>query len=193
MEQINQIRLRLVNGPDTKPAEAAMQEMGELLGLLSTRPESAKEFGTGPDVLWRCPEISTIASGAAIELKTDKKPKSMYTKKDDIGQFQDHVNFLTTRFPKEKFLLRIAGPRLQVSPESHPPLALRIVEVEQFQNVADRAKIVFECLMGSDGSESIATTAERWLVRCGLNWPNVILSLESDLATDLQSLTPDGI
>ncbi|MGB7160107.1 MAG: DEAD/DEAH box helicase family protein [Tepidisphaeraceae bacterium] len=186
--QLKTIQERLVNGPDTKPAEAAMHELGELLGMVSTRPDTASEDGTGPDVLWRYPEKS---EGAALELKTDKKAVSKYTKKEDIGQFQDHVNYLAKKHPDEDFRLRIVGPRVPVSPESNPPDDLRISEVEQFQGVAQRTETFYQLLVNSDGNESTAVTAERWLNHFGLDWPNVVDSLESDLATDLQSLPPD--
>lgn len=187
--QLKDIQARLVNGSDTKPAEAAMQELGEMLGFESTRPDTAKVDGTGPDVLWRNPEAK---EGVALELKTDKKPGSKYTKKEDIGQFQDHVNYLGKKHPKEQFRLRIVGPRLGVSAESNPPEGLRVSEVEQFRGVAQRAETLYQLLVDSEGDETAAVTAERWLNHFGLDWPNVIDALESDLATDLQGLPPDA-
>jgi hypothetical protein len=188
LEQFKSIRSRLVNGPNTNPAEAALQELGELLGLISTRPDTAKEDGTGPDVLWRYPERR---EGAALEAKTDKKPGSMYTKKDDIGQFQDHALYLQKKHPKEQFRLRIVGPRLAVSPESHPPAGLRVTAVEQFHHLAERAETFYQLMVDSEGKEKTAVTVERWLSHFGLEWPSVVDALESDLATDLQGIEPD--
>lgn len=187
MAALKSVQDRLVNGEGTKPAEAAVRELGELLGFVSTRPDTDDD--TGPDVLWRYPET---AQGVALELKTDKKPKSLYTKKDDIGQFQDHVNYLAGKYSKEQFKRRIVGPRLPVSPESNPPEGLRVVEVEHFNLLAQRTEGLYRVLTDTEGTEPTAVTAQRWLDQWGLGWPNVIDALPSDLATDLQALTPDA-
>ncbi len=187
-KQLKSIEERLVNGPNTKLAEAAMQELGDLLGLVSTRPDSAGGDRTGPDVLWRYPEAS---EGVALELKTDKKARAKYTKKEDIGQFHDHVNYLRKNHPNEEFRLRIVGPRLAVAEECNPPVELRISEVAQFQQLAVRLGSLYEFLIAAGGTEQSAVTAERWLEQLGLQWPRVIDALEAELATDLQSLPPD--
>lgn len=188
ISQLTDIQARLISGPNTKPAEAATHELGELLGLSSTRPDTPSEDKTGPDVLWRYPEK---AEGVALELKTDKKPGSKYTKKEDIGQFQDHVNYLGRKYPEEEFRLRIVGPSLPVSTESNPPEDLRITEVDQFRTLAERTETFYQLLLTSDGQEATAVTAERWLGHFGLDWPNVIDALASNLASDLQALPPD--
>jgi len=181
--QIQSIKDRLKNGPDTKPAEAAMAELGDLLGLETRRPDTAAEAGTGPDVIWRHAEMKT---GVVLELKTDKKANSMYTKKDDIGQFQDHVNFIAKEYPKEKFRLRIVGPRIPVSEQCNPPDDLRITEVEQFHALADRVETFYQVIIEGIG-ETKAVIAQRWMDHFGMTWPHVIDALESDLASDLQS------
>ena len=162
--------------------------LGDLLGLVSTRPDSAGGDRTGPDVLWRYPEAS---EGVALELKTDKKVMAKYTKKEDIGQFQDHVNYLRKNHPKEEFRQRIVGPRLAVAEECNPPVELRISEVAQFRQLAVRLGSLYEFLNAAGGTEQRAVTVERWLKQLGLQWPRVIDALEAELATDLQSLPPD--
>jgi len=91
--------------------------------------------GTGPDVLWREPERKSAAS---IELKTDKKAGSMYTKKEDIGQYQDHAKYVSDTYPDDKIFHRIIGPHLPVSPECHPPDDLRIMQVDPFHSLMPR-------------------------------------------------------
>lgn len=185
--QVEAAAAALVNGSPTKPTEAACQELGVFLGFASTRPE--QEDGTGPDVLWRCPEIGR---GVALELKTDKKSTSQYTKKDDIGQFQDHVNYLAKKYQKELFKLRIVGPRIAVSPESNPPATLAVLEVQELQALAARVADMYRLLLSAEGTEDTATMAQRWLDQWGLGWPVVIEALPAVLATDLQSLPPDA-
>ena len=86
---LNIVKRDLVYGENTKPAEAALNELGRLLGLEATRPDNQPApKGTGPDVLWRYTPWKT---GVALEAKTNKKEGSQYQKKDDIGQFHDHL------------------------------------------------------------------------------------------------------
>jgi hypothetical protein len=191
LKQLQDIAGRLVYGDDTKPAEAAVQELGDLLGLESTRPDHTDH--TGPDVVWRFP--GTVAKnamqGAALELKTDKKPGGKYRKKDDIGQFEDHINYIKATYRGEAFYWRIIGRRLPVAPECNPPEGLRIVELEQIQDLVLRTEGLYRAITEADSREDPSVTTQRWLDQLGLNWPLVIESLESDLAEDLQSLEPD--
>ena len=63
------IKRDLVYGEDTKPAEAALAELGRLLGLTASRPDNTKPKKTGPDVLWRHTHSMT---GVALEAKQTK-------------------------------------------------------------------------------------------------------------------------
>jgi hypothetical protein len=171
----------------TGPAEEALRTLGSLLGLDATRPD--KEEGTGPDVIWR---HLPSKSGAALEAKTNKKETSQYQKKDDIGQFHDHANYLSQKHPGEAFRKVIVGRWLQVSSDCHPPEDLLIVPIESFHSLAERVRNLYQFLLGPDTGETPEATAERWLSVLGLQWPACIDSLPSKLAVDLQSDTPDG-
>ena len=80
LQKLEKILADLKYGPDAKPAEQALCDLGDVLGLEGSRPDN--ETRTGPDVLWRRPEIQ---QGVALEAKTNKQPDSQYTKADDIG------------------------------------------------------------------------------------------------------------
>lgn len=172
----------LSDGSQTNPVEQALLELGTVLGLESSRPE--RETGSGPDVLWR---YSQDHAGVALEAKTDKKAASQYTKKDDIGQFHDHLGWLQKNHPKEDFLKVIVGPKLQVSRESHPPDDLRIITLEQFIALAKRARELLEFASSISKDDERLVGIERSLQDLGLAWPQCIESLESYLAVDLKS------
>lgn len=185
-EELNVIATRLVCGPETNQAEAAMQQLGNLLGLDTDRPDN--RIGTGPDVIWRDPDRK---SSASLEVKTDKKSGSMYTKKDDIGQYQDHAKYVADTYPEDKVLHRIVGPHLPVSPECHPPDGLRIMQPDAFQLILPRLNTLYRALAESVGAEAQEVLAQRWIDHLGLRWPMVLSALPAELATDLQRSEPD--
>jgi hypothetical protein len=169
------------------PAEESLRTLGSLLGLVATRPDN--EDGTGPDVKWRHPWSK---SGVALEAKTNKAETSQYQKKDDIGQFHDHTNYLREAHPGETYRKVIVGRWLQVSSDCHPPDDLLIVPVESFHDLADRVRQLYQFVLGPDSGETPEAVAERWLSVLGLKWPACIDNLPSKLAVDLQNNTPDG-
>ena len=180
--QLTEIEKGLAAGSSANTVEQALQELGTVLGLESSRPE--RQSGSGPDVLWRHP---SARAGAALEAKTDKKATSQYTKKDDIGQFHDHIGWLQKNHAHEEFSKVIVGPKLQVSRESHPPDDLRIITIEQFIALTKRAKELAEFASSISNDEERLVGIERSLQDFGLSWPHCIESLESYLAIDLKS------
>jgi hypothetical protein len=178
------IKRDLVYGENTKPAEAALAEIGRLLGLEASRPDNqAAPKKTGPDTLWR---YTPSKSGVALEAKTNKKEGSQYQKKDDIGQFHDHLVFLKKNYPGEMFLQAIVGPRLAVSEESNPTDELRIVPLEGFQDLVGRIEEMYNFIETSTDSDPLPVKAERWLQALGLAWPQCFDSLPFTLAKDLK-------
>lgn len=85
--------LYALNGGTPSQVEASVRELGELLGFTSTRPDN--DLGTGPDVLWIDTENSQCL---AFELKTDKGPTSVISKKD-VGQGHQHVQWVADNYP----------------------------------------------------------------------------------------------
>jgi len=63
--RIEELKALLAYAGSAEQVEAALQQLGALLGAVSSRPE--KETGRGPDVLWQFPELSFC-----IEAKSDK-------------------------------------------------------------------------------------------------------------------------
>jgi len=183
-KSLKMIKQDLEYGDNTKSAEAALAELGKLLGLEASRPDNqpAPER-TGPDVLWRYAPSKT---GVALEAKTNKKTGSQYQKKDDIGQFHDHLVYLKKQFPGEIFFQAIVGRELPVSTESNPTDELRIVPLEGFRELAGRVEQMFNFIEASTDSDPTPVKAERWLQTLGLSWPLCFDSLPFALANDLK-------
>jgi hypothetical protein len=177
------VKAGLAYGDNTKPAEAALCDLGKLLGLEATRPDNSGPKKTGPDVLWR---YTPSKAGVALEAKTNKKAGSQYQKKDDIGQFHDHVAYLRKHFPGEIFFQSIVGPLLLVSDESNPSDELRIVPLEGFQDLAARVEQMYDFIDSSTDGDPPEVKAERWLQSMGLTWPQCFESLSYSLASDLK-------
>lgn len=172
----------LTYGPETNKTEQALRELGDMLGLQASRPD--KEKKTGPDVLWRCTNQN---SGAALECKSDKKPTSQYQKVDDIGQFDDHIRHLERTHPGERFYKVIVGRKLPVSSNANPPDDLLIIPLEQFIELANRLKAMFEYVESAAHEGDVAVCIEKALIAFGLLWPQCLTSLESYLAVDLRN------
>ena len=181
---LDSVKRELAYGENTNAAEAALAELGKLLGLEATRPDKqAATPRTGPDVLWR---YTPSKSGVALEAKTNKKMDSQYQKKDDIGQFHDHLVYLKKKFPAETFFQAIVGRLLRVSDESNPTDELRIVPLEGFQDLVGRVEQMYNFIETSTDSDTLAVKAERWLQMLGLSWPQCFDSLPYTLANDLK-------
>jgi hypothetical protein len=183
IKKLEKILGDLKYGPDTKPAEQALCDLGEVLGLEGSRPDNGTR--TGPDVLWRVPEIH---QGAALEAKTNKQPNSQYTKADDIGQFHDHVNWLQINHPEESFFKVIVGQKLSVAKEANPEADLRIIPLEQFAGLTTRLQAAIHFIESTALESDLEVCIERALQEFGLLWPMCVESLESILATDLKNL-----
>ena len=92
---------------------------------------------------------------------------------------------------KEQLRTRFAGRHLRVSADCHPPEGLRVIQLECFQELADRVKELYQALIDAHTNEPIGIVAERWLPELGLKWPSCIDGLPSKLAVDLQNDEPD--
>lgn len=182
-KSLKRIRCDLAYGDKTNQAESAIAELGNLLGLIVSRPDKDSKTKTGPDVLWRHKQSKT---GVALEAKTDKKLSSQYNKKDDIGQFHDHVQYLKNAHSGEKFRKVIVGRILPVSSASNPPEDLWIIGLEAFLELLMRVEQLYTLIEAATDNDPLAERAARFLQPLGLCWPECIDALPRRLAVDLQ-------
>lgn len=177
---LESIGKRLVYGDDTAPAEEAVRELGEALGLDATRPDD-KSRGLGPDVLW-CGFNDLPPRG--FELKTNKRTGTVYQKKEDIGQCHDHEQWMRTHYGDGSHL-SIVGRYLPVSGKANPSATLRVVPVEALQGLLERTKQMFDAIESAPAGD-LTGEIQKWLNFYGLDWPTCVDGLESRLAIDLR-------
>lgn len=130
--------LALLDGTGT-PAqtEEALGALGRYLGLIASRPD--KEFNTGPDVLW---EISD-GSALSLEVKTDKKENSSYTK-EDLGQLRDHAQWVRDHSESSTIHSAFVGLLLPASPSANPDPETMVIELSEFRVIAERLRAALE-------------------------------------------------
>ncbi|AUQ71138.1 DEAD/DEAH box helicase family protein [Phaeobacter inhibens] len=110
--------LGAIDAGSTRQAEAGVRRLGELLGYVSTRPDN-DNLGTGPDVAWEDQDKRSILG---FELKTDKVPATAsYSKKKDIGQGHDHLQWLADNYPEHtRHGLIYVGPDGPIESQANP-------------------------------------------------------------------------
>jgi hypothetical protein len=114
-------------------AEAAVRELGDVLGYEATRPDN--DHGTGPDVLWVDARNNECI---AFELKTDKEQGSTYTK-DDIGQGHNHLGWIANQYRHLRCLgLLFVGPDLPISGKASPSTDMSLTEASNVLSLAKK-------------------------------------------------------
>lgn len=156
-----------LNGEGTaSQTEEALKCLGQYLGFESSRPE--KDCNTGPDILW------LTGQGVAIcmEAKTEKSPTSVY-KKGDIGQLNDHVQWIRENTDADNIIPIFVGPVIAASSSANPSQDVLVVELEQFHLLGERlvaalSDVIANALPATVASELNALFSERELL-----WPSV--------------------
>ncbi|MBX3407527.1 MAG: DEAD/DEAH box helicase [Phycisphaeraceae bacterium] len=161
----------------TARIEQALCDLGELLGLDSSRPD--KKLKIGPDVLWLAPDAS---SGHGLEAKTDKGPGSRYGK-DDVGQAHNHRQWLKSTYKKTPVGLSWIGRTLPVTTASSPDDDLTVIDLGAVAELAGRVRRMYETISAGTAD---ADSVQAWLVHLGLVFPECVTALPMRLATDLR-------
>lgn len=176
IQSLTKIEKQLVYGDRTSDAEEAMEILGMLLGLQSSRHD---EEG-GPDNLWR-------GEGEVwgFELKTGKQRTSEYSK-TDIAQAHQHAQWVYDHHKGVTCRHAIVGYELPVSHVASPPPDLAIIDLAGFQDIAATIKNMVNAVEAGN-KENLENTFESWLSFHGLLWPNVVLALPSRRAQELKA------
>lgn len=93
---VESILSNLIIGVSANKFERAIQELGELLGFDSTRPD--KQYKCGPDNLWHYSNNHYLL----IECKSEKMQNSVEITKDEIGQMSNHIAWFKDNYGKNE-------------------------------------------------------------------------------------------
>ncbi len=134
-KEMAQLRRSLadLDGGSFRQMEAAIRELGELLGYSSTRPDN--DLRTGPDVLWvSTPEKCCLP----IELKTDKVAPATYFK-SDVKDGHDHLSFVANNAAATPPIgVLFVGPPGDVAADANPSPEMWLSEPSAFIEVRER-------------------------------------------------------
>jgi hypothetical protein len=134
-KEMTKLRASLAHleGGTFRQMEAALRNLGELIGLASTRPDN--DLRTGPDVLWIDDEEESCIP---FELKTEKKGIVTYFK-DDIKDGHDHLSFVANEHPKSKILgMVFVGPKGKCAKDANPSDGMTLTSPEIFVGLRDQ-------------------------------------------------------
>lgn len=160
-KNLDQDLAALDGGYSAKETEESIRLLGQLLGLDSERPE--KEYGTGPDVLWKFSD----GSAWCIEVKTDKSQQSVY-KKQDLGQLRDHQRWAEDKKGIETPLPVFVGPAVSTSPEANPDASMQVLPLDGLKEIAEKLKALYQDVASNALPISLQSDIEDRLNQRGL-------------------------
>ena len=168
-------RLGHLNGHGTvNQTEDALRHLGQAMGFESTRPE--KEFGTGPDVLWMTDERVAIC----MEAKTEKGEGKFYTK-DNIGQLNDHIQWVRDHTNATDIRPVFVGPLLPASKSANPPHDVVVVELSAFEELGKNLIAALRDATRTALPLTLRSEIHSQLKDSGLLWPDFFESLVKTL------------
>lgn len=151
--------------------EESLRALGQYLGLEATRPD--KEFSTGPDVLWHSPSLPALC----IEVKTNKKVDSLY-KKDEVGQLNDHVQWVLDNTDADEIIPVFVGPINAATDTTNPPDHLLVTSLDQFHGLAEMLKAALADIVGNSLPLTLRNTIDGIFLERGLDWPNCLKHIQ---------------
>jgi hypothetical protein len=168
----------------TNQTEEALRCLGQYLGFQSTRPD--KEHGTGPDVLWICPDYTAFC----FELKNDKEPSSVY-RKSELGQLADHIQWVRDNIEVERIVPAFIGPEVGTSETANPAPGVKVAALDKFEVVGEILKNVYRDIAANSLPLTIAPIVVEQFENRALNWPELETALGLVELRDLTS-APGG-
>jgi len=157
----------------------ALQDLGDFLGFIASQPD--RDLKTGPDVVWRLPELNAVVS---LEAKTQKTSPVAY-KKTQVGKLHDDVTWLDNKYPGTDRRVMIVGPPVPVVKQANPKVFYRVTPLSEFVDLLNRVIFAYQSIAASpvgdlEGHIEIAFRFQ------GLLWPSCVDAMSYQFMTDLQ-------
>jgi hypothetical protein len=150
--------------------EEALRCLGQYLGFQSTRPD--KEHGTGPDVLWICPDKTALC----FDAKTEKQPDSVY-RKDELGQLADHVQWVKDNVQVDEIVPAFIGPEVAASESANPQPGVKVAALDKFHGVAETLKIAYRDIAANSLPLTVGNRVVEYFEQRALLWPHLNAAL----------------
>jgi hypothetical protein len=136
--------------------EQSLQELGNLLGFHSERPE--KNLGKGPDVLW----IVENNHGFIIEAKSNKKIDNSFTKEDHSQMITSHEWF-KNEYPEYKATKIVVQPSNYASAAISPD-DIYVLTLDRLNSVISNiGTLIYDLANSSATQEILIRTCEKKL------------------------------
>ncbi|MBN1226587.1 MAG: DEAD/DEAH box helicase family protein [Deltaproteobacteria bacterium] len=177
-KRLNQDLAHLDGSGSAAQTEESLRALGQYLGLKTSRPD--KEHGTGPDVLWELDTFPTLC----LEVKTNKHESSKY-KKEEIGQLNDHVQWVRDNTDSEDIIASFVGPIICSTPAANPPEYFRVIALEQFNALAKRLISALSDAANSALPITLHSVVLDIFNSRNLLWPGCLDHMESKYLRDL--------
>lgn len=158
--------------------EESLRALGQYLGLKASRPD--KEYGTGPDVLW---EIDNLPS-LCLEVKTNKSGGNKY-KKEEIGQLNDHVQWVKDNTGSGNIIASFVGPVVGSTPTANPPEDFRVVSLKEFNHLAQLLISAFRDIASTALPITLRSIVSDIFKERNLMWPDCLDHMEIKYLRDL--------
>jgi tetratricopeptide (TPR) repeat protein len=174
------IDLAALDGTGSVPQiEAALEALGEYLGLETRRPDN--ELGTGPDVLW------TVLAGPAlsIEAKTAKGENASY-RKEDLGQLRDHLQWVREEVGPIEVHSAFVGPVVAASPGANPDPDMVVIELSEFRALRERLRAALGDACAAGVPITAVMTVDGIFRERRLLWPDVYDCLQKHVLQDIR-------
>jgi tetratricopeptide (TPR) repeat protein len=149
-----------------RQSEEALRCLGQYLGLQATRPDN--EHGTGPDVLWLCPDTTAIC----VDAKTDKEAGGVY-RKDELGQLADHVQWVRDNVETEEIIPGFVGPEVPASDSANPQEGVKIASLAKFHAIGETLKAAYRDVAAASHPLTIGQAVSEEFAKRDLLWPQL--------------------
>lgn len=129
--KINSLLANLSFGVASNKFENSMMEIGNLLGLVSDRPD--KEFKVGPDNLWIYPNTRKYF---VIECKNEVLTSRNTINKEEVGQMNNHVGWFEETYGKDCDVVYIhVHPTNIYSEKANYTMAVRVLTPDKLEQL----------------------------------------------------------
>ena len=95
---VDSLLSNLTFGVSAKKFEKALQELGTLLGYVSTRPDN--QYKSGPDNLWEYSNNHYLL----FECKSEKIQSNVEITKDEVGQMSNHIAWFKKNYGRDEIV-----------------------------------------------------------------------------------------